>query len=288
VKNLVPVARLASFAATAVIAFITATPARADDWAPNLTTSALWHSNASNADVTTDQIDSLQFKADVLASQRYPYGRDDSAHLSAHLAAEWWPRYNGLMTGAGGVRAEWRHKWGVNSLAPTFSIEGAADAIAAKETGRRGVSTAITAAVRKRFNDLTRGTLSHEVSWMDARYSTFDRAASETALEIDRDLTDVTRLTFGIRFRDGDIVSYGTSGRAELEALAPNRLEVDTFDRPMTAYRIDARTWSARLAFVRALDQNSAVVAAYEWRDTKRSTLSFVNNIVSVALVHQF
>jgi hypothetical protein len=262
--------------------------ARADDWEPNLTTAALWHSNATNADTTTDQIDSLQLQADLLASQRYAYSRDDSVHLAGHIAAEWWPRYNGLMTGAVGARAEWRHKFGISALAPTFSIGGAADAIAAKETGRRGVSTGVTVALRKRFNDLTRGTFSHEVGWMDARYGAFDRAASETTLEVDRDLTELTRLTFTVRFRDGDVVSYGSAGRAELEALAPQRVDVETFGRPMVAYRIDARSWSARVAFIRALDQDSAVIAAYEWRETERSTLSFVNNVVSVALVHQF
>ena len=278
----------ASLAALGACAVLATLPARADEWAPNLTMLAAWDSNVTNADVSSDQIDSLQLKADLVASQRYPFGRDDSLHLTAHFAGDWWPRYNGLTSGAAGARAAWQHKFGVDAHAPIFSLEGAADAVAAKETGRRGVATAITAAVRKRFNNLTRGTLSHEVAWLDARYATYDRAASESSLEIERDLTDVTRLTFAARFRDGDIVSYAESPRADLAALAPNRIETTTFGRAMTAYRIDARTWIARVALTRALDEHSAIVVAYEWRDTKRDALKFVNNIVSVALVHQF
>ncbi len=261
---------------------------RADDWSPNVSTTATWHSNVTNAEQTTDQIDSLELKLDLLSAKRYPMGRDDSLHLTVHLGGDWWPRYDGLTSGAAGGRAEWQHKFGTSALAPTVSLEGSADAIAAKETGRRGVLAGLTLAVRKRFNDLTRGKLSHEVTWLDSRYGTYDRTASETALEVDRDLTDLTRLTFGVRFRDGDIVTYATPPRPDLAALAPNQLDVETFGRPMRAYRIDARTWSARAALVHALDENSAILAAYEWRTTSRGSLSFVNNLVSISLVHQF
>jgi hypothetical protein len=279
-----PVLRFATLAAAVLCAGATT---RADNWQPNFTTGAVWHNNATNA-TGLDQIDSLQLRADLLAAQKYPLGRDDALQLSGHLGGDWWPRYNGLMTGAAGGRAEWRHTFGIAAHAPVFSVGGAADAIGAKETGRRGVATGLTAALSKRFNDLTRGTLSHEVTWMAARYGTYDAAASETKLEIDRDLNDLTRITFAGLFRDGDIVTYAEGTRPDLVALAPHRLDVDTFGRPMTAYRVDARTWGAKVAFARALDPDTALIVAYEWRDTKRQTLSFTNNLLSIALVHQF
>jgi len=262
--------------------------ARADNWAPNLTATAVWNSNVTHAERSNDQLDSLLITADVLASQRYPFGRDDSLHLRGHLAGDWWPRYNGLLTGAVGGRAEWAHTFGVGARAPVVSIEGAADAVAAKETGRRGVSTRITASVRQRLNDRTRATLSHEVGWFDARYGTFDSAGSETAITIDRDLTDVARLTFTARFRDGDVVTYASGFRPDLEALAPNRVAVRSFGRSMTAYRVDARMWSGRIAFVRALDESSAIVVAYERREVERKSLQYGEHLLSIALVHQF
>jgi hypothetical protein len=262
--------------------------AHAEDWAPNLTLTGTWESNATNANVSTDQIDSLRLDGSLLSTQRYALGRDDALHATAHLAGQWWPRYNGLMSGAAGGRLEWRHQFGVDPLAPIVALQGAADAVAAKETGRRGVLVGATLSARKRFNDFTRGTFAHEVSWFDARYGVYDRAASETSFELERDLNHVTRLSLTTRFRDGDIVSYAAGPRADLEALAPQRIETDNFGRTMTAHRIDAQTWSARAAFVRALDDSSAVVVAYEWRHTKRDTLRFTNHLMSVALVHQF
>jgi len=265
-----------------------ASGSRADEWAPNLTVNATWHSNATLADQSSDQLESLQVNADLLSSQRYAYGRDDALFLTAHLAGDWWPRYNALLRGAAGGRAEWRHTFGPDPRALVVAIEGAADAVATKESGRRGVSTGIIGSVRKRLDALTRVTLRHEIAWFDARYSTYDSAASETSFEIDRDLTNVMRLTFTARLRDGDIISYATGSRPDLEDRAPHRIETNTFERPMTAYRMDAQTWSGRLALVRALDDSTAILVAYERRESKRGPLRFPDDLLSVGFVHQF
>jgi hypothetical protein len=265
-----------------------AVAARAEDWAPNLTGSAIWHSNATFADQSADQLESLQINADVLASHRYALTRDDSVQLTAHFAGDWWPRYDKLLRGAAGGRAELRHQFGPAPRALVVALEGAADAVEARERGRRGFSTAVTASVRKRFDDFTRATLRHEVSWYEARLGTYDSAASETAVEIDRDLTRVMRLTFTARWRDGDIVSYATGLRPDLEDRAPNRVETDTFDRTMTAYRIDAQTWSGRVSLVRALDDSSAILIGYEHRNARRGPLRFPDHLLSVAIIHQF
>ena len=238
----------------------------ADNWAPNLTATAAWHSNATYADRSSDQLESLQLNADILAGRRYQFGRDDALVLTGHFAGDWWPRYNDLTRGAAGGRAEWRHQFGSDPRAPVVALEGAADFVEAKETGRSGVSTAVSASVRKRFNDFTRLTLRHEVAWFDARIGTFDSGASETSIELDRDLTTTTRLTFAARFREGDIVTYASGLRPDLEARAPNRIELDTFDRLMTAYRIDATTWAGRVGLVRALDDSSAIIADTVWK----------------------
>lgn len=272
----------------AACALASALAARADHWAPNLATTATWHQNASNADASADEISALALQVDLLSAQRYPLGRADALHLTAHLGGEWWPRFRGLTQGAVGGRAEWRHTFGPGPLAPTISIEGSADAIAARETGRRGVTTGVTFLARKRLDPRTRLSAWHEVSWLAARYSTYDRAASETALALDRELNESSRLTFSVRFRDGDIVTHATPPHADLAALALHQLDVDTFGRPMRAYRVDARTRSGRLAYTRALNEDAALVASAEWRTTARASLRFGNLLLALAIVHQY
>ena len=76
--------------------------------------------------------------------------------------------------------------------------------------------------------------------------------------------------------------------RRSNEDRAPHRVETDTFDRPMTAYRIDAQSWSARLALVRAIDDSTALQLAYEHRSARRGPLRFPAHLLSVAMIHQF
>jgi hypothetical protein len=260
----------------------------ADGWAPNLTTTAIWHSNATNAENSDDQLDSLRLKADILASERYSLSRDDSVRLSAHFAGDWWPRYDALLGGAAGGRAELRHQFGNDPLALEVAVEGSADWVEAREGGRRGTATAARASARKRINTLTRVTAWHEASWFNARLGTYDYTASETALELDRDLTRVLRVTLTGRFRDGDIVTYASGVRPDLEDRSPHHVETNTFDRLMTAYRLDAQTWSGQVSLVRAMDDSTAILAAYEYRHSKRGPFKFPDHALSVAMVHQF
>jgi hypothetical protein len=269
-------------------ALLSFTVARADDWAPNLTLTGTWNDNASNANVSSDRIGALVTEADLLASQRYNFGLGDSIHPAVHIGGEWWPRFNNLNRAAFGGRVEYRHKFGVGAFVPILSVELGADAVLAQETGRRGTSTGLTLALRKRFNDAWRGTLSHEFARHDARFAVYDRVGNETTIELARELTDVARFTFALRYRNGDVLSHGTPPRPDLVALAPNRMPVETFGRPMVAYSIDARTIAAKAAVIRALDESSALILAYEYRNTEKSPLRYVNHLVSLGLVHQF
>jgi hypothetical protein len=278
----------ARFLLLAVGCVAASSPVRADEWLPNLTTTAHWHSNATLADVATDKVESLEVTADLVASERYAFARTSSLHLTAHLAGTWWPRYTGLTAGALGGKAELRHTFGTGTLAPTLFLEGAADAVAAEETGRRGVLGTITFGARKRLTAATRLTLSQHYELFDARYKPYDRAAGTTALAVDYDLSPRTRLTFSGRYRDGDVLTVATGFRPDLEAIATNRIETDAFDRAMTAYRVDAKTWSGRVAFLRALDDSSALVAAYEWNRIRREPLQVTDHVLSIGFVHQF
>lgn len=277
----------ARFLVAALIALVVS-GVRAEGWAPSLMLTAAWHDNVSNANASADRVGALQTGAVLLFSERYSIARDDSLHVSARFAGDWWERYRGLNGAAAGVRVEWQHKFGLGALAPVVSIELAADAVAANETGRRGTGKGVTLALRKRFNDLWRVALTQEFARHDARQAVFDRAGAETALEVGRDITEFTRLALRVNYRSGDVLSYGTPPRPDLVALAPNRADVETFGRPMVAYSIGARTVGARASYISALNEQSAVILAYEWRDTERSPFHYVNHLVSLALSHQF
>lgn len=280
--------RLARVAGLIGLASLSVVIARADDWDPNLTVHATWHDNASNAESSADQIDSLALGADILSWQRYKIGPQDAVQLTGHFAGEWWPRYEDLLSGAIGARAAWLHTFGTGKLAPIASAEIGGDLFESRESGRRGTSAALTLALRKRFSDQWRGAVTQQFDRRYARADVFDQAAAETTIELSYDFTDVARLTFNASYRDGDVLTYSGNPRGEVAAIASAQRELDTFGRPMTAYSVDARTWGAKASIVRALDESSAIIASYAWSSTEGKPVQFMNQRLSIAIVTQF
>ncbi len=262
--------------------------AGADEWKPRLAGGVLRHANVSHAADPIDEVPATEIRADLETGQRYQLGRDDSCHVALDFAGSGWIRHRKLATASAGGRAAWRHKFGVSAVSPVFSLEAAAEGLLAREPGRSGPGAGVTAALRKRFDNLTTGTVAHEVAWHDARDATFDRAGGETRLELERDLTDLTRLTVAIRHREGDVVAYASAARPELAARARSLSPMNTFDRPMTAWRFAAGTWSARVALLHSLTERSALTVAYEWRETARHALRFRHDTLSLTLIRQF
>ena len=258
------------------------------DWAPSLTTTATWNSNANNANRSSDIIGALELRADATLTHRFALGSDDALFVAGQLAADAWPRFSGLDAASLGPRLAWRHKFGLGALAPTFSIELAGDAVAAHESARAGLAGSMTFAWRQRLDDATRVALTHERARHNARESVFARTGNETALEIARDLDERWSLAFTARWREGDVLSYATPPRPDLVSLARVRVPNSTFDRPFVAYSLDARTLTGALAFTRALDEATALTFGYEWRQTERGPLRYVNHLVSATLARQF
>lgn len=287
-----PVPPLRRLTAATLIAlalpFTSALHAAATEWAPNVTTTAAWHDNANNALSSADQLDSLQLNADLLSSNDYKLGPTDTLRATAHLGGDYWPRYRKLLTGTAGGRAGWLHAFGPAPTASTLSLEVGADALYSGERARNGTTSFALAAFRHRLNSETRLTLQHELARHDARHAVYDRTSNESSIELGYDPSPKSRLTLTARYRTGDLVSYAATPSAELVSITRVSAVTDTFDRPLVASSIDARTWSTRLAYLRAFDDSSAIIVAYELRQNRASPVRFTNNILSVALVHQF
>ena len=260
----------------------------AADWAPNVTAAATWNDNVTNSPTSADQLDSLQLSADVLSEHEYAIGRDDAVSLAAHFSGEWWPRYHSLLAGAVGGRAGWRHTFGTGTLAPTFSLEAGAHLVGARERGREGTGYRARAALRKRLNQQWRVAIAHERTDHAARQEVYDIEGAETSIELGFDASNVSRFTLSARYRDGGVVSYGTS-LDPLSLGVPSISEpVTTFDRPMIASAYEARTWAGRVAYLRALDQSTAIIVGYEIRTTRAQPMRFSNQILSISVVTQF
>jgi hypothetical protein len=264
--------------------------ARAQHWAPNITTTATWQSNATNADRDTDILAAVQLHSAFAVARRFALGGSDALRLGGQLTAEAWPRYDGLDRGAVGIRAGWTHKFGLGALAPTLALELAGDAFGARENGRAGRAGSATVLLQQRLDDNWRLALAYERARYDARQHAFDRTGEETSARADYDFDARWRLSATARLRHGGVLSYATPPRPDLLTAGKALTTVTTFDRnrPMVAYYFIARTVSGEAAVSRALDDATALNFAYEFRETEKGAIRYVNHLVSLGVTRQF
>ncbi len=257
-------------------------------WAPTLTTTATWQSNASNADRASDIIGALQLRVDAASTHRFSLGRDDSLFLGARLEAEASPRFESLNRAALGPTLTYAHKFGLGPFAPIISVELASTGVAAHDARRSGLAGSAALAWRQRLDESTRFSLTYERARHDARATLFDRTGEEGSLGVSRELTPEWSLHATVRYRRGDVLAYATPPRTDLVALAKIRELNNTFGRPFVAYSLDAHTLGGALALTRTLDPATTLTLGYEYRDTTRQPVRYVNHLVSVAVTRQF
>jgi hypothetical protein len=258
------------------------------DWAPNLDASMDWINNASNGEAVWDRVDALRFRADSLSSGKYDLGRSDAAHLSIHLAGDWFPRFLKLDSAAAGARVDWQHTFGADEWAPVFTAEAGGDYVAVVESGRRGTDGFANFKLAKKFGQAWHVAVNEKLDRYRAKQSVFDSTSRESALEVSRDINPDTRISLSGRWRDGDVVTYAQFRRPDLLAIAHDYARLTTFKLHQTAYAIDGRTVAGRLAVVHATAEDTAVVLSYEYSSTRHTGLKFANQIFSLGFVRQY
>jgi hypothetical protein len=263
-------------------------PAAGADWTHDLTTTAEWDSNATNANRSSDVIGALQLLAEFESTCRISLGRDDALLLGGQLGVEAWPRFDGLDRAMLGPQLSWRHKFGLGAYAHLLSIELTGAAVAAHEEDRAGLAGSAAVVWRKRLDPTTRIALSYAWAREDARASVFDQSGQVGEFDLARDFDQRWSLSFAARWREGDVLSYATPPRPDLVSLARARMVVDTFDELRVAYSIDARTLGGSLAVSHAYNDTTSLTFGYAFLRTDSGSLRYVNHFVSVGLAHQF
>jgi hypothetical protein len=257
-------------------------------WSPTVGASATWDSNVTNADRASDRISALQIRSDGASTRRFSLSRDDAISVRLEAAGEAWPAYPALSAVSAGTGAEWQHKFGLGAFAPVLATAFSVDGIAARDSERRGANYQVGVAVRKRLTALSRIELTETASRRDDRASVYDRDGAETVLALTQILGPRAQLGLAGFWRRGDIISYATPPRPDLIALAPRRQLEDTFGPPRVAYAIRADSVGARWELGSRLNAATSVTLGYEYRETRRAGLRYVNQLVSASLALQF
>jgi hypothetical protein len=176
------------------------------------------------------------------------------------------------------------------AVAPTFTLEGAGEWLAAREPGRTGRLGLLAISARQRLATDWVARIRHEHSRNDARATAFDRTARESTVAIEWEVASGWRLSAAAAYRQGDVLAYATPPRPDILRVGRAAGLVTTFDRerPMMSYVIYARTVSWRLESAHSLGADQTLAVAAEYRDTTRGAVTYLNRNLSLGLGRRF
>jgi hypothetical protein len=170
----------------------------------------------------------------------------------------------------------------------------------AGEAARAGWSEGATVSLGQRFTEALRLDLNGGWNRAVTRDGFFTSSSTVLAAALSFDFSDRWRLKAGVRWRNGDVISYyralwtawgwvpsGYNGYDEEYGDPTGRL-VTTFDQPYLAYRLHAGTMSYDVTLSPALGPNTALVFTAELSITETDAVRYVNHRISAGVTRRF
>jgi hypothetical protein len=273
-----------------------AAPATADGPYVDVSASAIWQDNVTNATPGDGVLGAFTLESTVDAS--WLKAADFSTILSGGVAAtaDVCTTYSGLDSFSAVARIEVRHKLGLGPYAPSVSAGIEANATAFSDSARSNAGGALLASCSQRFNEALQVALDARACAYGANNEVYSGSNLSLGATLNWDVSDTWRIKATGGWRDGDIVadyaaartSYGW-GPADTGAYAYSgtRALVWTFSEPFIAYRAVCQTWSYGIGVSPAIGPNTSLTLMYT-RYTTAAYDRYVNDIVSAGIVHHF
>jgi hypothetical protein len=208
--------------------------------------------------------------------------------VGASVQANVVPRYDALSDASLGLAGRLERKLGLGPFASVLSVDVSGAAVAGRDQARSGYALDAGLGWHDRVNETTTLDLTLRHRRVDARDSVYDNVGTTFAADFRHTVSDSFEVFAGGFYRVGDTVAYATPPRPDLVAVARVRVAVNTFDRPMVAYSIRADTIGGRVGGAWRIGDTASCSISYEYRETTRSPLRYVNQLVTLTVLRQF
>ncbi len=258
------------------------------DWLTDASLTAVWNDNVSNAAARSDRCAALHFDTALSLTERAGLTPSLALIYGGELSADLWTRYNGLNTVAFGPTFTLSYKGGLGPYIPTYALRARGSYSSTQEAARTGPTGSVAFVYTERLTEPMQFRFTAESSRLAADRAVYSRTGTELTGEIIRDVGTDWTFIYAVRWRRGDVLSYATPPRPDLVTLSGEREASNTFGRPFVAYTLDGTTVAGALTLSRALSQWTSFHIGFEWRETTRQPLVYINRLVSLGYTLQF
>jgi hypothetical protein len=250
------------------------------EWFGDVDAGTVYEDNLSRAAKAADQESDLAFASTLSVGHVFALTGSTAARASLDIGGSAYTEFGKLNNLASGFTLSLRHKLGLGPFVPWMRVfaSGAylnyADDFLDSALWSGGLE--VGKRVHERI-DLKAGYL-YEVR--DANNGVYDQAGHTLSLQGSFLLTPATELTLGYWTRWGDFTVHRALGPPPAR---PVRV-VDTFDRPLFAFRVDATTFAGSVKLSHALTDHASLSLAYEYEYAVGPRVDYPNNVVRAGL----
>ncbi len=254
------------------------------DWIRDFRGEMVYDDNVSRSNRAEDERDDLAFVG------RIRFGRfgELSDHLrltvTGDLEAQTFLQYGDFNRITLGGTAALRYRLGLGAQAAFIRLEASGGYAAFAQSLQSGARFRAGLTAGKRLTERFALSGSYFYEEIGGEIRVFDRCGHILGLAATFDLTERTQLSAGYEFRTGEVNSYAVPPRPDIVALANARREVNTFGETYVAYNLDAITHSLNIGVSQALTESISANLRYEWQQTSRAHLSYVNNVLHLSI----
>ena len=259
------------------------------DWRVEAETGALYDSNLSNSDRTSDVKDDLAWQSNLQVGNGFQLAHDVRLNLAADLREQVWARFDAFNNVAPGGTASLRYRFGLGRLAPWVLVEDRLSYAAFKENDRSGVDNRFRIRGGFGINERLSVEATYTFDNYDAKSPFWDLSGNSGAIRLTFDATSSLQVALGYLYRNGEVISYAIPPRPDLVAIASERELVNSFGSPpYMAYRLRGVTNAFSASAGYTISKYFSVQVNYEFRNTTHGPLEYVNHLVEAKVAFAY
>ncbi|MDQ3545773.1 MAG: transporter [Verrucomicrobiota bacterium] len=254
------------------------------DWIRDFRGEMVYDDNVSRSNRSEDERDDLAFVGRVRLGRFGELSDNLRLTVTGDLEAQTFLQYDDFNRITLGATAALRYRLGLGARAAFLRIEASGGYAAFDQSLQSGARFRAGLTAGKRLADRFALSGSYFYEEIGGEIRVFDRSGHILGLAATFDLTERTQWSAGYEFRTGEVNSYAVPPRPDIVALANDRREVNTFGETYVAYNLDAITHSLSIGVSQALTESISANLRYEWQQTSRAHLSYVNNLLHLSI----
>jgi len=251
----------------------------------DVATGFLYNSNLSNAERSTDVESDFFWQMEGGASWSRAIERDWRLRARAFAGGSVPFEYEAFNQARLGTDLELGYKHGLGPMAPTVRAGLTVERDFFEEDGRSRWFITPGLRARQPLSESAGVELHYRFDTSRAIAPLFDGYGNEGGVTLTWEATDRLSFSAGYRARYGDVVSYAAPPRPDIVGVADVIVPgTTTFNRTLTAYRLEAFTQTAHASVFFALLPELSLAVQYRFQHTTRAAISYDNHLVEFGI----